>query len=139
MRKILFTALLLVLCNVAIAQDVEAIRDVLNKQRTAWNNGDIEGYMQYYWKSDSLLFVGRRGPTYGWQNTLDNYKKGYPDKAAMGRLSFNIIKVELLSNNNAFVLGGWQLQRDADKPAGYFTLWFRKIDGQWKIVADHSS
>ncbi|RVU01559.1 DUF4440 domain-containing protein [Mucilaginibacter limnophilus] len=139
MRKILLTALLFTLCNIALAQDVEAIKDVLNKQRTAWNNGDIEGYMQYYWKSDSLLFVGKRGPTYGWQNTLNNYKKGYPDKAAMGILSFNIIKVELLGNNNAFVLGGWQLQRDTDKPGGYFTLWFRKIDGQWKIAADHSS
>ena len=108
-------------------------------QRIAWNNGDIDGYMQGYWKSDSLAFVGKSAPVYGWQKTLDRYKKAYPDKAAMGKLRFTILKVGLLDKSNAFVLGAWRLDREKDAPGGYFTLWFKKIKGVWVIVVDHTS
>jgi ketosteroid isomerase-like protein len=111
----------------------------MTDQQTAWSNGDIEGFMQGYWKSDSLMFIGKRGPAYGWQTTLDNYKKTYPDKAAMGKLTFRIDKVELLGKQDAFVMGAWSLTREKDNPGGYFTLWFRKIKGEWKIVCDHTS
>lgn len=121
------------------AQDKQAILKVLNTQQTEWNKGDIDGFMQTYWKSDSLLFVGKTAPTYGWQATLNHYKKRYPDRAAMGILTFNIMKVQLLDPENAFVLGAWHLKRKKDAPGGYFTLWFRKIKGQWKIVVDHTS
>jgi ketosteroid isomerase-like protein len=108
-------------------------------QQIAWSNGNIDGFMQGYWKSDSLMFIGKRGPTYGWQQTFDNYKKGYPDKAAMGKLTFRIDKVELLGKRDAFVMGAWSLAREKDAPGGYFTLWFRKINGEWKIICDHTS
>ena len=121
------------------AQDKQAILKVMDTQSQAWNKGDISGFMQGYWHSDSLLFVGSKGPTYGWQRTLDNYKKNYPDKASMGILSFHDIKINLLDSNNAFVLGAWQLKREKDTPSGYFTLWFKKIKGEWKIVVDHTS
>jgi ketosteroid isomerase-like protein len=111
----------------------------MDNQAIAWNKGDIEGFMQGYWKSDSLMFVGKTGPNYGWQTTFNHYKKSYPDKAAMGTLTFKIIKVQLLDAVNAFVFGGWQLKRDKDAPGGYYTLWFRKIKGEWKIVCDHTS
>ena len=121
------------------AHDRTAILKVLEDQRQGWNRGDMDAYMQGYWKSDSLLFVGKNGPTYGWQKTLDNYKKGYPDKNAMGFLTFGIKKIEFLSRDRAFVLGSWNLKQEKDEPKGYFTLLLRKIDGQWKVVADHSS
>lgn len=111
----------------------------MHTQQLAWNRGDIDGFMQGYWKSDSLVFVGKDAPTYGWQTTLNNYKKHYPDTAAMGQLTFTILQVKVLSSTNAFVLGGWQLKRVKDAPGGYYTLWFRKIKGEWKIVCDHTS
>jgi len=126
----------LVICH---AQDKEAVMKVLATQQDAWNRGDIEGFMQGYWKSDSLMFVGKTAPVYGWQTTLDHYKKGYPNRAAMGRLTFDIIQVKMLDPSNAFVMGGWKLKREKDEPGGYFTLWFRKINGEWKIVCDHTS
>jgi len=141
MKKIIWLALL-VWGNTAWAQsakDKTAILTVLENQRQAWNKADMEAYMQGYWKSDSLLFVGKSGPTYGWQKTLDNYKRGYPDKSAMGFLTFGIKKVEFLAKDVAFVLGSWNLKREKDEPKGYFTLLLKKIDGQWKVVADHSS
>jgi ketosteroid isomerase-like protein len=141
MRKIIFL-LMVVFSTTAMAQttqDRTAILKVLENQRQGWNKGDMDDYMQGYWKSDSLLFVGKSGPTYGWQKTLDNYKKGYPDKSAMGFLTFGIKKVEFLAKDKAFVLGSWNLKREKDEPKGYFTLLLRKIDGEWKVVVDHSS
>ena len=135
---ITFFALLLFSCS-AFAQDKKAVVKVLADQQQAWNRGDIDSYMKGYWKSDSLVFVGKDAPVYGWQKTIDRYKRGYPNKAAMGELTFDIIQVKILDSNNAFVLGGWRLKREKDKPGGYFTLWFRKINGEWKIVCDHTS
>lgn len=140
MKKIALSCLLfLTSCIFLHAQDKQAILKVLETQRTAWNKGDIEEYMQGYWKSDSLLFVGKSAPAYGWQTTLDHYKKGYPDKTAMGFLTFDILQVKVLDPANAFVLGAWHLKREKDAPGGYFTLWLKKIDGEWKIVCDHTS
>ena len=139
MKKIILTCLLFLSFTLIYAQDKEAILTVIDNQQTAWNNGNIDGFMQGYWKSDSLLFVGSIAPTYGWQNTSDHYKNRYPDKSAMGTLSFTILKVELLDKTNAFVLGAWHLKREKDTPEGYFTLWFKKIKGEWKIVVDHTS
>jgi len=105
----------------------------------AWNKGDLETFMQPYWKNDSLMFIGKSGITYGWQHTLDNYKKGYPDKTAMGELSFTIIKTEKLSSRNFYVVGKWHLKRTIGDVSGHFTLLFKKIGGRWLIVSDHSS
>lgn len=139
MKKICISICMMFLGFCVLAQDGQAVREVLNTQRQAWNKGDLKGFMQTYWKSDSLLFVGKNGPTYGWQNTLDNYVKGYPDKAAMGILSFDIKEVRLINSDHAFVLGGWHLKRTKDEPQGYFTLVLKKMNGEWKIIADHSS
>ncbi|PJJ79830.1 YybH family protein [Mucilaginibacter auburnensis] len=138
MKRFLLLAAFIIAMLHAGAQSREAIIKVMNNQMDAWNRGDLETFMQGYWKSDSLMFVSAR-PTYGWQATLNNYKRGYPNKAAMGILSFDIKKVEVLSDTDAFVFGAWHLKRDKDEPGGYFTLWFRKIDGEWKIVVDHTS
>jgi hypothetical protein len=121
------------------SQDRAAILKVLETQSQAWNAGNIDGFMKGYWQSDSLVFVGKTAPAYGWQTTLDHYKKNYPDKATMGQLVFTITKVDVLDKTNAFVLGGWHLKRDKGDVGGYFTLWFRKIKGAWVIVCDHTS
>jgi ketosteroid isomerase-like protein len=141
MKKLILCFLLatLSMTTVYAQTDRDAVLNVLSTQQTAWNNGDIDGFMQGYWKSDSLVFVGHSAPIYGWQPTLDRYKKNYPGKAAMGTLAFTILKVDVMDSNNAFVLGGWALKREKDAPGGFFTLWFKKIDGRWVIVCDHTS
>lgn len=139
MKKLFLFSLMLFLATFSFAQDKRAISNLLEKQRLAWNRGDLDGYMQGYWKSDSLVFVGKSGPKYGWKTTLDNYKKSYPDDSAMGILTFNILQINIIDLKNAFVLGGWKLKRDADEPQGFFTLWLKRIKGEWKIVSDHSS
>jgi uncharacterized protein (TIGR02246 family) len=139
MKRLVLVACLLTMFCTTMAQQKQAVLQVLDKQRVAWNKGDLEAFMQTYWKSDSLVFVGQSGPKYGWQTTLANYRKSYPDKSAMGILSFDIKEVRFLSNKDAFVLGAWHLQRATDEPQGYFTLLLKWIDGRWQIIADHSS
>jgi ketosteroid isomerase-like protein len=95
--------------------------------------------MDTYWRSDSLMFIGKKGVTYGWQATLNNYKKSYPDRAAMGRLSFNLLEFRKLAPDAYFVVGKWHLARTIGDLSGHFTLLLRNINGNWKIVADHSS
>jgi hypothetical protein len=119
--------------------DELSIRKLLYEQTQAWNRGDIEGFMNGYWKNDSLMFVGKSGITYGWINTLNNYKKGYPDTTAMGKLSFNIISIKQLSKKYYHVTGRWYLQRSIGDLNGYYTLLFKKENGLWVIIADHSS
>lgn len=139
--KVIIT-LVMALCSLSpvFAEEESQIRKVLQEQQSAWNRGDLEAYMKLgYWNSDSLVFIGKNGPQYGWKKTLANYKKSYPDVQMMGRLEFGDLNVELLDEHHAFVRGSWKLTREKDTPQGYFTLLFRKIDGKWLIVADHSS
>jgi len=122
-----------------IAQDAAAIRTLLYKQQDAWNAGNIEGFMQYYWKSDSLCFMTKDGVTNGWQNTLDRYKRGYPDKQSMGKLTFDLIRIDLLAPDAALVAGKWLVDSAAKSAEGHFNLLLRKKNGQWLIVLDHTS
>ena len=117
----------------------KALSEIMKAQEFYWNKGDIEGFMEGYWNNAELVFVGKNGPTYGYQNTLENYKKGYPDKASMGQLHFDILHTQQWDENTIQLIGKYTLTRENDKPTGYFTLLFRKIDSLWKIVSDHSS
>jgi ketosteroid isomerase-like protein len=117
----------------------EAILAVLEHQVAAWNGGDQESFMEGYMKSDSLRFASGATVQYGWQTTLDRYRTAYPDRAAMGRLTFSELDIRVLSPEYALVFGRWRLKRERDMPGGLFTLLFRKVDGQWVIVHDHTS
>jgi ketosteroid isomerase-like protein len=114
------------------------IRNIMQQQQAAWNSGDLKAFMQGYWQSDELQFIGKNGIKKGWNTTLKNYQASYPNKAAMGKLTFDILQVEV-SGDRAFVLGQWSLQRATDNPRGFYTLYWKKIDNQWKIIIDHSS
>jgi len=131
----------LIFFNAVSAQgkDEQTIRTLIEEQRQAWNAGDKEKFMQTYWQSDSLMFIGKSGITYGWQKTLDNYKKGYPDTAAMGKLDFELLEIKRLSVMYFLVVGKWHLTRSIGDVGGHFTLLFKKVKNKWVIVADHSS
>ena len=142
MQKILLSILLifiLVISTIAQSTDEQSIRTILAQQTLAWNNGNQEAFMKGYWQSDSLMFIGKNGITYGWQKTLDNYKKNYPDTASMGKLNFDLLSVKPFAENYFFVVGKWHLTRSIGDVGGVFTLLFRKVKNQWVIIADHSS
>ncbi len=121
------------------AAPADEIAQLLAAQSAAWNRGDIEGFMQGYLQSDELRFASGGNVTYGWRATLERYKKGYPDKAAMGTLAFTELVVTPLAPDAAIAFGRWQLTREKDAPGGLFTLTLRKTAGGWRIIQDHTS
>jgi len=136
--------LLVVLFSFAVTvygqtKEEKSIRQVLVTQTECWNHGNIEGFMQTYWKSDSLMFIGKTGVHVGWQETLNNYKKAYPDTSAMGKLSFDIIDIKKLSSEYYYLVGKWMLKRSLGDLTGYYDLLLKKIKGRWYIISDHSS
>jgi len=141
MRISLLLLLTSLWASTVFAQDknARAILKLLDTQTAAWNKGDLQGFMKGYWENDSLRFIGKSGITYGWNNTLANYKRGYPDTAAMGKLQFTILVVKKLSPRYYEVVGKWYLKRSIGDASGHYTLLLRKIKGSWVIVSDHSS
>jgi ketosteroid isomerase-like protein len=140
----IFCAFVLSACNTnqhkqEHATSIGSIQRVMDEQQDAWNRGDIEGFMEGYWPSDSLRFIGKRGITYGWQATLETYKKSYPGSEAMGKLQFTNLTMEMTGDSSAYVIGKWQLFRTADTLSGHYSLLWKNHNGQWLIVADHSS
>lgn len=110
----------------------------MEASRQCWNKGDFEGYMQVYWQSDSLLFMGINKVTHGWEQTLRNYKKGYPNAASIGELKYTFNHFNLLANNCVLVIGKYHLTRELGNAEGYFSLLWKNIDGEWKIIMDHT-
>ena len=110
----------------------------MDDQAAAWNRGDLEAFMQGYWNSEKLVFVGS-DVTRGWQPTLDRYKRTYGTREKMGTLTFSDLEITILSKDAAVVLGSWSLARATDNPHGKFTLVFRKFKEGWRIVLDHTS
>lgn len=143
MKKFLFFIFLFIAVLSCTRNNFEndkiAIKSIMDKQTQCWNKGDIEGFMNGYWKSDSLRFLGRRGLTKGWQTTLDNYKKSYQNKDAMGKLFFTHISFEQLNDKQIFVVGKWKLVRQKDTLSGYYSLLWKKIDNQWRVIFDHTN
>lgn len=140
MKKILTT--IAILCSIltqAQSKEEQAIRNILAAQESAWNKGDLNTFMIGYWENDSLVFIGKNGPKYGYNNTLANYKKNYPDLSYMGNLHFEIQSMRALNKDHYFLIGKWQLTRKVGDAGGYFTLPFKKMNGKWNIIADHSS
>jgi len=115
------------------------INRILELQRQAWNQGDLNGFMQPYWNSDSLVYIGSKGIKRGWNTLLKSYDSSY-GKTEMGELDFSNIAVQKIAKNTMFVVGEWQLKRTQEPSvSGYFSLIWQYIDGNWVIISDHSS
>lgn len=147
LTSIILTIFLITACNTSKVIDqypsqIEAeagIKAVMKMQEKAWSEGDIDQFMEGYWNSPDLTFIGSRGLTQGWQTTLYNYKKGYPSTNVMGTLQFDILRMMPLSSDKYQVIGKYTLIREADTPTGYFSLIWQYIDGKWVIISDHTS
>lgn len=142
LRRLTCTTLLSALLCVALPAQSKAERDILSildRQTQAWNRGDLEGFMDGYWVSDSLMYIGKQGVTYGYAPTLRRYRENYGDTSRMGRLTFHILHVKRLSARYVHVVGRWSLRRSAGDVGGHYTLLFRRMAGRWVIVSDHSS
>lgn len=141
--KPLFLLLIGLIYFQSFAQDLQEkdktdILKVLDQQTQAWNKGDLEAFMTGYWNSENLKFYGTNGVTSGWKNTLDRYLKSYPGKDHTGTLKFKINAIEPISEDSYYVMGEFFLTRNVGDANGIFMIIFKKINGDWKIIADTS-
>ena len=141
MRSILTFTIFIVLSSSAICQNpTSIIRAAITEQQKAWNNGDIEGFMEHYWNDPQMMFVSKNGVTMGWRSTLENYKMSYPTKEAMGTLGFELNELRQLSNEAVLVIGAWLLKYpDKESVGGSFNLLWEMKNGRWVITIDHTS
>lgn len=117
----------------------QEVRNVLFEQVSAWNRGDLDGYMLGYWRSDSTEFVSGGSLTRGYDDVLSRYRRTYNGREAMGRLEFSELSVKVFAKTAAVVSGVWKLRRANDTPWGRFTLLVEKKSGSWRITHDHTS
>lgn len=118
----------------------DGIRAVLSAQRAAWNRGDLEAFMRGYWNDANVVFTSGGRVRRGWEAALEAYQAHYgSSKTSMGHLEFSDLEIHFLAADAAWVLGNWRLTGGEADSSGVFTLVFRRIDGNWKIVMDHSS
>lgn len=142
MKKYLAALLIFGFCGLACSgqtgDDRQVIIQLLESQKKAWNRGDLEGYLSYYWKSDELTFQSGASRIRGWKALLERYKKSYPGEK-MGQLDFGDLEVNLLGQDYALVLGRWNLTVQQEKKGGVFTLILRRFPEGWRIIHDHTS
>ena len=124
----------------AEAAAIEAdIRALMEQQSGAWNEGDLVTFVADYLDSPRMRFVSGGSVRYGTDDVLDRYRRTYPDRAAMGVLTFTDLDVRILSDEYVFVFGRYNLERENDAPTGLFTLLFESTADGWKISHDHTS
>lgn len=116
----------------------EQILEVLARQKGAWNRGDIEGFMAYYWKSTDMTFQSGNSRLEGWEALLERYRKNYSG-ANMGTLDFTDTVIRMLSAETALVLGRWKLGQESGGLEGLFTLILQRREEGWRIIHDHTS
>lgn len=113
---------------------------MLLAQVNSWNNGNIDSFMLGYLADSSMQFISKKGVRKGWQQTLDAYKKHYPNKDSMGKLIFDLDAIEFLDEARTLghVTGKWRLIRHSDTPNGYFSLITKSTANGPKIIIDHT-
>ena len=119
----------------AFVAELEAI---LQRQAMAWNRGDIKDFMAAYWQDDRLTFCSGGQITRGWEKTLQRYMSKYPDRDTMGKLVFSDLESQELGPDSVLMLGTWKLEKE-QSAQGNFSLIWKRIQGKWVIIHDHSS
>jgi ketosteroid isomerase-like protein len=122
-----------------VADDQGAIRKILDAQQAAWNEGNVDAFLEGYWHSSDLTFSGSGGIARGWDGVLARYKKNYPDRATMGQLDFSDLEFHFLGKDAALVLGHWHLSRAQGDIGGVFSLVWQRFPEGWRIIHDHTS
>jgi len=139
----LLAAALLGPCLLAAAdpneRDRAAIQQICDAQQAAWNHGDVNAFMDGYWRSPDVTFSGTSGVVRGWDAVLARYKKAYADRETMGQLQFSDLEIRFLGADAALVLGRWHLTRAKGDVGGVFSLVWQRLPEGWRIIHDHTS
>src|SRR6476659_5558523 len=134
--SLVLSLFLITACTTHSDEAAQGVQSVMEMQQAAWNRGDIDAFMEGYDRADTTTFVSGDEVTHGWQTVLDRYKQRYSSREQMGSLSFSELIVTSIASDSALVDGRCMLTRTNDAPHGRFTLLFRRVGGNWRIVHD---
>lgn len=133
---------------------LEAVRTLIRTQVEAWNRGDLDAFTSGY--AEDAAFLTPSGLTRGRGEVLTRYRKRYPDRKAMGRLSLEPIEMRPAAGTEFTALGGarpsrvhgvsvaarWEISypdEPGKEPASGLTLIvFRRTRDGWEIIQDAS-
>lgn len=120
-------------------KDSISIVKVLKFQEDAWNEGNINKFMEGYLKSEKIVFTGSSGSIYGWEETKKRYLNNYSNRTLMGNLKFKIINFQKLGEDIIQMQGSYYLKRKIGDSKGFFSLIWKKENEKWFIISDHTS
>jgi ketosteroid isomerase-like protein len=124
-----------------LSPDELGVIKVLTAQERAWNNGDLTAFASGYKDSPDTIFIGNQ-VSHGFAQMLDDYRRNYPNKEAMGTLSFSELEPHILDEHFAVVLGKYHIDRSkkgGGAAGGVFSLVLEKTPKGWKIIVDHTT
>ncbi|MEM9495268.1 MAG: nuclear transport factor 2 family protein [Pseudomonadota bacterium] len=117
----------------------DIIRATLAAQAAAWNEGNLEAFMDTYSRDDGLKMVSADGVAKGWSSTMKRYRNNYADGDGMGQLGLDRLDVEMIADDVAIVTGRFNVARADASDSGFFSLVMKRNDGAWRIVHDHTT
>ena len=120
------------------------IEEMLHSSADSWNRGDLDGFLDDYWRSEALTFSGPAGITRGWDDLRTRYLESYwAPETVRDSLRFQEIEVVPLGDDHALALGQYVLFTAGGggnvSSSGFFSLVLKNLQGEWKILHDHTS
>ena len=120
------------------------IKDLLNRSMSAWNAGDLSGFMGCYERSPTTCYLSADQIVIGYPAIETMYAQRFTigSAAARGMLSLSLTRVVALGADHTLAIGQYLLSRDGDHGGsgyGVFSLVLHRTALGWRIAADHTT
>lgn len=120
------------------SKEEQQVRKFLKDWEAAWNSGSMGAHMSFYKKSDSTLRItNKRGLKWGWQTIYDDFKKGFPDSASMGKTFVDVESIKKLAHKYYYAVVKSGVMKGSRAQSGYLSLLLERIKRKWYIIVDH--
>ncbi len=113
---------------------------LLTESAAAWNAGDLERFVSDYARDSTTTFVSGGRVRSGFTWIRGNYAPAFERGAARDSLQFQSVAARWLGPEHVLATARFVLFRgDSVTASGPFTLVLREVEGDWKIMHDHTS
>ena len=145
--KLLYLTLLLMATTTIVSSftmpkgdAVQEVKRALEGQISAWNKGDLETAMTFYWNSPEMLWISKGGTEKGYKEVYDMFLQDFKDRSQMGVYSYEPLHIEQVSKEAVYFVFRWKIELDGKGLMGGVSsqLW-KKLDGRWVVTSEHAS
>lgn len=119
---------------------VKEVKQALEGQISAWNKGDLETAMTFYWNSPEMLWISKNGTEKGYQEVYDMFLQDFTDRSKMGVYTYDPLYIEQVSKEAVYFVFRWKIELDGKRLMGGVSsqVW-KKIGGRWVVTSEHAS